>query len=111
MSAISAEHVAESQRYRLYRKRGITSAREIARIKLEGLGWVGGNAYFRSGTPHASNDARAERRRRANDPSNGPTSEAATTASAAKTAPEQLERGPGKGEHPAYALALRFSVS
>ena len=97
MGAISAENTAESQRRRLYREWGITSAREIARLEFEGLRWVGRNAYFRSGALHASNGRRsrrtlAERRCHAYDRRTAPTSEAATAAAAAKTATELFGR-------------------
>ena len=67
-----------SQRRRLCGEWGITSQREIARVKLEDLRWLGRRGYFASGSLHESGDARNEARQRAYDRGTGPNIHGAT---------------------------------
>ena len=47
-----------SSRNRLYRRWGIKTAREYARIKIDGLRLVGGNPDFTNAPGHGDDDAR-----------------------------------------------------
>ncbi len=51
--ATSEEHAAALLKNRLYRRWGIKTAREYARIKIDGLRLVGGNPDFTSESPRA----------------------------------------------------------
>ena len=54
---ISQEHAALLKN-RLYRRWGIKTAREYARIKIDGLRLVGGNPDFTNAPGHGDDDAR-----------------------------------------------------
>ena len=52
--ATSQEHAAALLKNRLYRRWGIKTAREYARIKIDGLRLVGGNPDFTNAPGHLS---------------------------------------------------------
>ena len=54
----SEEHAAALLKNRLYRRWGIKTAREYARIKIDGLRLVGGNPDFTNAPGHGDDDAR-----------------------------------------------------
>ena len=54
----SEEHAAALLKNRLYRRWGIKTAREYARIKIDGLRLVGGNPDFTNPPGHGDDDAR-----------------------------------------------------
>ena len=56
--ATSQEHAAALLKNRLYRRWGIKTAREYARIKIDGLRLVGGNPDFTNAPGHGDDDAR-----------------------------------------------------
>ena len=56
--ATSQEHAAALLKYRFYRRWGIKTAREYARIKIDGLRLVGGNPDFTNAPGHGDDDAR-----------------------------------------------------
>ena len=56
--ATSEEHAAALLKNRLYRRWGIKTAREYARIKIDGLRLVGGNPDFTNPPGHGDDDAR-----------------------------------------------------
>ena len=56
--ATSEEHAAALLKNRLYRRWGIKTAREYARIKIDGLRLVGGNPDFTNAPGHGDDDAR-----------------------------------------------------
>ena len=56
--ATSEEHAAALLKNRLYRRWGIKTAREYARIKIDGLRLVGGNRDFTNAPGHGDDDAR-----------------------------------------------------
>ena len=56
--ATSQEHAAALLKNRLYRRWGIKTAREYARIKIDGLRLVGGNPDFTNPPGHGDDDAR-----------------------------------------------------
>ena len=53
----SQEHAAALLKNRLYRRWGIKTAREYARIKIDGLRLVGGNPDFTNAPGHGDDDA------------------------------------------------------
>ena len=57
LAEISQEHAALLKN-RLYRRWGIKTAREYARIKIDGLRLVGGNPDFTNPPGHGDDDAR-----------------------------------------------------
>ena len=57
-SATSQDHAAALLKNRLYRRWGIKTAREYARIKIDGLRLVGGNPDFTNAPGHGDDDAR-----------------------------------------------------
>ena len=67
MGVVCCAHAIASQKRRLYGKLGLTSQREIVRVKLEGLRWLDRRGYFAPGSLRASGDARNEARQRASD--------------------------------------------
>ena len=69
--ATSNEHAAALLKNRLYRRWGIKSAREFARIKIEGLRLVGGHPDFTNTPAHADDDARFYDRQQAYVPARG----------------------------------------
>ena len=69
--ATSYEHAAALLKNRLYRRWGIKSAREFARIKIEGLRLVGGHPDFTNSPAHADDDARFYDSQRAYVPARG----------------------------------------
>ena len=69
--ATSYEHAAALLKNRLYRRWGIKSAREFARIKIEGLRLVGGHPDFTNTPAHADDDARFYDRQQAYVPARG----------------------------------------
>ena len=56
--ATSQDHAAALLKNRLYRRWGIKTAREYARIKIDGLRLVGGNPDFTNPPGHGDDDAR-----------------------------------------------------
>ncbi|KAJ1445898.1 hypothetical protein M885DRAFT_578454 [Pelagophyceae sp. CCMP2097] len=66
-----AEGIAEANweemgfKRRLYGEWGVASQREIARIRLGGLRWLGRCAYYPAGAVHAASDARQDAREHA----------------------------------------------
>ena len=54
----AALHAAALLKNRLYRRWGIKTAREYARIKIDGLRLVGGNPDFTNAPGHGDDDAR-----------------------------------------------------
>ena len=54
--ATSEEHAAALLKNRLYRRWGIKTAREYARIKIDGLRLVGGNPDFTNPPGHGDDD-------------------------------------------------------
>ena len=69
--AASYEHTAVLLKNRLYRRWGIKSAREFARIKIEGLRLVGGHPDFTNTPAHADDGARFYDRQQAYVPARG----------------------------------------
>ena len=67
MGAVCCADAVASQKRRLYGEWAITSQREIARIKLKGLRWLGRRGYFVYGSLRAPGDARNETSQRAYD--------------------------------------------
>jgi hypothetical protein len=59
------EHAAALLKNRLYRRWGIKTAREYARIKINGLRLVGGNPDFTNAPGHGDDDARFYERQQA----------------------------------------------
>ena len=57
---------------RLYGEWGVTSQREIARIRLGGRAWLGRGIYHPAGAVHAADDARREAREHAYERASGP---------------------------------------
>ena len=76
MGAVCCADAVASQKRQLYGEWGITSQREIACVKIEGLRWLGRRGYFTPGSLGVSGDARKEARQRACDRWIGPTSTA-----------------------------------
>ena len=56
--ATSQEHAAALLKNRIYRRWGIKTAREYARIKIDGLRLVGGNPDFTNAPGHGDDVAR-----------------------------------------------------
>ena len=56
--ATSQDHTTALLKNRLYRRWGIKTAREYARIKIDGLRLVGGNPDFTNAPGHGDDDAR-----------------------------------------------------
>ena len=58
LQLLEREHAAALLKNRLYRRWGIKTAREYARIKIDGLRLVGGNPDFTNPPGHGDDDAR-----------------------------------------------------
>ena len=69
--ATSHEHTAALLKNCLYRRWGIKSAREFARIKIEGLRLVGGHPDFTNTPAHADDNTRFYDRQQAYVPARG----------------------------------------
>lgn len=72
MGAVCHGDAVASQKRRLYGEWGIASQREIARIRLGGLRWLGRGNYFPAGSVHAASDARQDAREHAYERATGP---------------------------------------
>lgn len=72
MGAACESDAVASQKRRLYGEWGVTSQREIARIRLGGRAWLGRGIYHPAGAVHAADDARREAREHAYERASGP---------------------------------------
>jgi hypothetical protein len=72
MGAVCRADAVASQKRRLYGEWGIAAQREIARIRLGGLRWLGRGVYYPAGAVHAASDARQDAREHAYERASGP---------------------------------------
>ncbi|KAJ1457528.1 hypothetical protein M885DRAFT_615339 [Pelagophyceae sp. CCMP2097] len=72
MGAVCRADAVASQKRRLYGEWGIAAQREIARIRLGGLRWLGRGVYYPAGAVHAASDARQDARKHAYERASGP---------------------------------------